>query len=201
MAGDVKWSKKQQLDFLESANNEADHLTQLIRNLLDMSRIESGKINLERKICTVKDLFASSQSKLDSITVNHKLRMKIFPGIPSINVDSTRITQVITNLVENAAKFSADGSLILLTAKAKDNDLVLSVEDHGIGISQEDMDKLFNRFYQANNVVTGKTKGTGLGLSIAKQIIEFHGGQIEVESELGVGTTFSFTIPILRKEN
>jgi two-component system, OmpR family, sensor histidine kinase KdpD len=103
---------------------------------------------------------------------------------------------VITNLVENATKFSPEGSLITLAASRQGEDLVISILDRGIGMNPETRANLFNRFFQAASVASGKTRGTGLGLAICKGIVEAHGGQIWVESEPGQGAKFSFSLPV-----
>jgi PAS domain S-box-containing protein len=197
MATDVKWKRQQQMEFLESANKEADHLTLLIRNLLDMSRIDSGKINLDIQPYLFQDILDSAESRLKAVTQAHQLHITISPDLPPVRMDKMRIAQVITNLVENAAKFSPDGSTIEISAQKENDTLRVSVTDKGVGISSEGMKNLFNRFYQAESIVTGKTRGTGLGLSICKGIIEAHGGRIWAESIPGRGSIFSFSLPLL----
>ena len=117
------------------------------------------------------------------------------PDLTPLLVDRTRIAQVITNLVENATKFSPEGSLINIKVIPAENGVIFSVTDRGEGISEETMRNLFDRFYQAERVVSGKTRGTGLGLAICKGIVEAHGGSIWVESRVGKGSTFSFSLP------
>ncbi len=193
---DVKWSKKEQLDFLQSANQEADHLTFLIRDLLDMSRIDSGKMVLDKRYCQVNEVMDSVRSVISIITKKHNLQVNLYPDLPAVKVDKARIAQVITNLAENATKFSPEGSLINIEARADKDNLIISVRDEGEGISEEAMKNLFDRFYQAERVVSGKTRGTGLGLAICKGIVEAHRGKIWVESQSGKGSIFSFSIPV-----
>jgi PAS domain S-box-containing protein len=193
---DVKWTHLQQQDFLESANREVDRLTFLIRDLLDMSRIESGKMVLDRRTYSVQDILDSALPVITGLTKRHELKIAAAPGLPAIQVDKLRIAQVITNLVENATKFSPAGSLIKLEASANLQYLTISVADQGEGMSQETLASLFNRFYQAERAVSGKTKGTGLGLAICKGIVEAHGGRIWVESEPGKGSKFTFILPL-----
>ncbi len=198
---DVTWTREQQLDFLQSANSEIDRLTLLIRDLLDMSRIDSGKMILDRRTYPVSEVLDSVSGVLSILSVKHKLRIKANKDLPPIKVDKIRIGQVLTNLVDNAAKFSAEGSRISLEVKAENEareNVIFQVKDEGEGISQEAAGNLFNRFYQAERVVAGKTRGTGLGLAICKGIIEAHGGRIWVESQPGRGSTFSFSIPLER---
>jgi PAS domain S-box-containing protein len=194
---DVKWTRKQQLDFLQSADIEADRLTFLIRELLDMSRLDSGRMVLDRKRYSVNEILETCRNVLKSLTARHKLVYELSPGLPDIEVDKTRIGQVITNLVENAVKFSAEGSVITIRVKSENDQIVFEVEDRGEGMSEDVLSNLFNRFYQAERVVSGKTRGTGLGLAISKGIVEAHGGMIGVASQPGKGSVFTFTLPLL----
>jgi PAS domain S-box-containing protein len=193
---DVKWSNKKQLEFLNEADREADHLMLLIRDLLDMSRLDSGKLFLNKRDCHIEDLLESTQPRMNMLTAHHYLKLNISSGIPVLNLDPDRIAQVITNLVENAVKFSPEGTQISLEAKTDNNSLIISIEDQGEGIAPEAIDKLFNRFYQVEKATLGKTRGTGLGLAICKGIITAHEGQIWVKSQSGLGSTFSFSIPL-----
>ncbi len=194
---DVKWSKQQQREFLEEANKEVDILNLLIRDLLDISRIESGKMRLEKQICEFKDILETTKGRLTILAASHQLEYNISPGLPSIYVDIVRIAQVISNLVDNATKFSPPGSHIIIGAAASAGDLIITVSDQGIGMSQETINNLFNRFYQAKQAIDIHNKGSGLGLSICRGIIEAHNGQIWVESQPGKGTTFHIKIPVV----
>ncbi len=196
LEADVNWSRDQQRDFLKSADKEVDRLTFLIRDLLDMSRLDSGKMVLDKRPYQVQEILDYASSTLSVMTSKHKLEIKVPHGLPPLNVDRIRIAQVITNLVENAVKFSNEGSSIIIEVKSDDGNLVFSVEDQGEGISPEHIEKLFDRFYQAGRATSGKTRGTGLGLAICKGIIEAHGGKIWVESQTGVGSVFSFKLPV-----
>jgi PAS domain S-box-containing protein len=194
---DVEWSKEQQLDLLQSANQQADRLTFLIRDLLDMSRIDSGKLTLDKRSYQVSEILDSISGVLSVITEKHQLKIANLPDLPPLQADKVRIGQIITNLVENAAKFSPEGSLIEIEAKLNAGNVIISVQDHGIGMPPEVVAKLFDRFYQSYQVVEGKTHGTGLGLSICKGIVEAHGGKIWVESQPDRGSKFSFSIPVI----
>jgi PAS domain S-box-containing protein len=193
---DVKWSRKQQMDFLQCANQETDHLTLLIGDLLDMSRLDSGKFNLVKQPYSVSAVLEAGHSRMETITSKHQLVVKLDPDLPTAWLDKMRIAQVVTNLVENAAKFSPEGSPILIEAKTDQNNLVISVADQGFGMEPSVISKLFDRFYQAQQVVSGNAHGTGLGLSICRAIVEAHGGKIRVESQVGKGSKFSFTLPL-----
>ena len=135
---------------------------------------------------------------LSRIAIKHKLEIDIPDNLPQIFVDTLRIAQVITNLTENATKFSPESSLIVITGVNEGDHIIISVQDQGIGMPTAVVASLFNRFYQAKQVVDGKTKGTGLGLAICKGIVEAHGGKIWVESQEGKGSKFRFTIPLIK---
>jgi PAS domain S-box-containing protein len=197
---DVTWTKKQQLEFLVAANTEVDHLTFLIKDLLNMSRIESPKFALNKTDCCLEDILEAAGKRLHSITLNHNLKISIPPNLPGFEADIIRIGEVITNLVENSTKFSKPGSPIYLKAEIENSSIIISVIDKGEGISKEDVPRLFDRFFQAERVVSGKTRGTGLGLAICKGIVEAHNGKIWVKSELGNGSNFSFSLPISKTE-
>jgi PAS domain S-box-containing protein len=193
---DVEWSKKQQMEFLQAANSEADRLTFLIKDLLDMSRLDSGKLKLDIRTYPVAEILDSVCGALAIITEKHKFKVLKVPDLPPLRADKVRIGQVITNLVENAVKFSAEGSLIAIEVQSVNDGVIFSVEDRGIGIPPAVATSIFDRFYQAKQVVDGKTKGTGLGLSICKGLVEAHGGKIWVESQPGQGSRFCFSIPV-----
>ena len=161
-----------------------------------MSRIDSGKLTLDKRSYPVSEILDSVSGVLSIITSKHKLEIVKISDLPPVQVDKVRIAQVITNLVENATKFSSEGSQIKIEAAQSGNIVVISVEDHGIGMAPEVVANLFNRFYQAAQVVEGKTRGTGLGLAICKGIVEAHGGKIWVESQDGKGSKFSFSLPV-----
>jgi signal transduction histidine kinase len=194
---DIEWSKKQQLEFLQAANKEADRLTLLIRDLLDMSRIDAGKLVLDKRSYQFKEILDSASGVLRVIAAKYTLEITSLPELPLVLADKSRVVQVITNLVENATKFSPEGSRIEIEATFKVGSVIISVQDHGIGMPPEVVANLFNRFYQARQLVAGKTRGTGLGLTICKGIVEAHGGKIWLESQQGIGSKFSFSIPLI----
>ncbi|MBN1191598.1 MAG: PAS domain S-box protein [Dehalococcoidales bacterium] len=193
---DVEWTRQQQMDFLQIADKETDRLSFLIRDLLDMSRIDSGNMKLEKHSLSINEILDSIDGLLSIITEKHKFQIIQAPDLPPVQADKFRIGQVITNLVENAAKFSAEGALIIIRVEASGENVVFSIEDNGEGMSPETVSNLFDRFYQAHPVVSGKTRGTGLGLAICKGIIEVHGGRIWVDSQPGKGSKFYFSLPI-----
>ncbi len=191
----VKWRQEEQRDFLQSINQETDRLTRLVSNLLDMSRFEAGVLSLARDSYQISEILDSVGSTLAAITKHHKLRVVIPAGLPPVFVDETRIGQVLINLVENAAKYSREGSQITVGAEPSANMVIISVTDRGDGIASELQDRVFDRFYQGNGIAIGRRNGVGLGLSICRAIVRAHGGEIWVESEVGKGSKFSLGLP------
>ena len=136
------------------------------------------------------------QFLVDVLAVRHQLRVDIPEDMPSVNLDEIRIGQVLTNLVENAVKFSDDNTAILIEAEKTGREVIVSVSDRGSGIAPDIHEKIFERFFQGNGRQTGRRRGTGLGLAICRGIVEAHGGRIWVESVPGKGTKFSFSLPV-----
>lgn len=178
--------------------SEGERLTALINEVLDLSKMEAGKIEwkqietdfsevIERAISATTALFANS---------NVKLLSEIEPNLPLVSIDKDRFIQVIINLISNASKFTEEGSVKCVAYFDKQaKEIVFQVIDSGIGIPEEYVDKVFEKFKQVGDTLTNKPQGTGLGLSICKQIVEHHGGKIWAESEVGKGSKFSFTLP------
>lgn len=193
---DIEWPEADRLDFLHTIESEADRLTQLITDLLDMSRLDADAMTLRRDMYTVADVIGSIRARLDTLTAHHRLDLDIPDGAPAILIDEMRIGQVITNLVDNAVKHSPPGTTVHIRALHSSSTVIISVQDHGEGIAQRHLHRVFDRFYQVEDIVTGRKTGTGLGLSICRGIVESHGGEIWVESELGKGSTFSFSLPV-----
>jgi len=197
---DVKWSEEEQQNFLQAIDQESDRLTRLVNDLLDMSRLEAGAMKLEKDTCHLPGILDSISGRLASLTEHHQLKVMVSSGLPTVYADETRIGQVLTNLVENAAKYSRQGSPITIAAELSGNQVITSVTDEGEGIPAELLDRVFDRFYQAESIAAGRKSGTGLGLSICRGIIKAHGGKIWVESKPGEGSKFSFSLPISKGE-
>jgi len=200
LRSDVKWSEEDQRDFLQTIDHETNRLIHLINDLLDMSRIEAGGLKLDKRDYQIAEVLDSASSSLASLTEHHQLEIIVPSELPPVFVDQMRIGQVLTNLVENAVKHSGEGIPITIEAQLTGDEITVSVADRGEGIPLELLDKVFDRFYQAESIVDGKKSGTGLGLSICRGIVEAHGGRIWAESKLGEGSKFSFSLPVGKGE-
>ena len=182
---------------LKRLESNGRHLLGLINDVLDLSKIEAGQLVLDLSDYSLEDIAQTVRSTLEPLAADKKLAFKVevAPKLPPGHGDGRRLTQVLINLVGNAIKFT-DAGEVVIKATATDGSFHLSVCDTGPGISAADQAKLFQEFQQADNAITRKKGGTGLGLAISKRIIEMHGGKIWVESQVGQGSTFAFTLPV-----
>jgi signal transduction histidine kinase len=182
---------------LKRLESNGRHLLGLINDVLDLSKIEAGQLVLDLSDYSLEDIAQTVRSTLEPLAADKKLAFKVemAPKLPLGHGDGRRLTQVVINLVGNAIKFT-DAGEVVITGRATDGSFHLSVRDTGPGISAADQSKLFQEFQQADNAITRKKGGTGLGLAISKRIVEMHGGKIWVESQVGQGSTFSFTVPV-----
>ncbi|HTM71778.1 MAG TPA: ATP-binding protein [Pseudolabrys sp.] len=185
------------LTTLERVQANGKHLLGLINDVLDLSKIEAGQINLTLTDYSVKDIVYNVYSAVESLANNKKISLKvdIAPELPQARGDERRLTQVLFNLVGNAIKFTDDGE-VAIKASSSNGSVTVAVHDTGPGISAADQEKIFEEFQQADSSTTKEKGGTGLGLAIAKRIVEMHGGRLWVESQLGQGATFSFMVPV-----
>jgi PAS domain S-box-containing protein len=188
--------------FLTIIKSNTDRLTMLVNDLLDLSRIESGRVALAPKEMRAVDATHQVVIAMEG-RANEKgltLAADIPADLPKVFADPDRVIQILTNLVGNAVNYTPAGGKIDVSARAFGDEVHISVHDTGIGISKEDQEKLFARFFRAEDPIVQEAPGTGLGLSITRSLVEMHGGRLWVESELGVGSTFTFTLPIFETE-
>ncbi len=192
---------KKQLEHLRAIKFSADSLLHIINDILDFSKIESGKITLEKEDFRLDHLIDSIHNALQSEAAGKGIRFdtKLHDELPdSVNGDSVRLNQILLNLVSNSIKFTQKGGILLEVLPLEKTDEEWKIQfiltDTGIGIPKEKLEAIFDSFTQASKETTRKYGGTGLGLTITKQLIELHGGQIEVESEIGKGSTFKFAL-------
>ncbi len=179
---------------------EVDAMIQIVNELLELSRIESGQAPLKVRALSPAALVNSVFERMFLQAERARLRLRVDcpPDLPAVRADPPRLEQALMNLVHNAVKFTPPGGEILISA-ARDQDgemVVFSVRDTGVGIPADDLPRIFERFYKADRARSGG--GTGLGLSIARHLVEAHGGRIRAESEEGRGSTFYFSIPVMR---
>jgi PAS domain S-box-containing protein len=195
----VQRSIRQVGENIEIIVSEGERLTRLINEVLDIAKMEAGKIDWKMELITMEEIVDRALSATSSLFDNKGLQAikDIESTLPKIMGDQDRLIQVMINLISNAVKFQETGSVTCAVRHEGDN-LTVSVIDQGIGIAVEDLPKVFEKFRQVGDTLTKKPKGTGLGLPISKEIVEHHGGKIWLESELDKGTTFFFTIPIAR---
>jgi len=183
---------------LKRIESNGKHLLGLINDVLDLSKIEAGQLTLSLATYSLKDVVQTAYTAVEPLAQEKNLGFKIeVPrDLPLGRGDEHRLTQVLLNLIGNAIKFTDRGE-VLIKAATVNGTFSVAVHDTGPGIPETDQAKLFQEFQQADNSVTRKKGGTGLGLAISKRIIEMHGGNIRVESVVGQGSTFSFTLPVL----
>lgn len=192
----------QQIDNnLEIILSESQRLTGLINSLLDLEKIESGKMKWDLKPVECADVIHKAAAATASLfeTGSLKLMVNVPAQVAVVNADEDKLIQVVINLLSNAAKFTNHGT-VSIAAHRQDHEVIVSVSDEGEGIHPDDQVRLFEKFVQVGDTLTGKPKGTGLGLAISKEIIDHHGGRIWVESKPGEGSVFSFAIPVYDPE-
>ena len=184
-------------EVLERVEKNGRHLLGLINDVLDLSKIEAGQLVLSLDDYSMKDVVHTVFTSVESLAAekNLELKVSVSPEVAQGKGDQQRISQVFLNLVGNAIKFTEAGE-VRIEATASNDNFVVSVSDTGPGLSEADTQMIFEEFHQVDGSSTRKKGGTGLGLSIAKRIVEMHGGRIWVESTVGKGSTFWFTLPV-----
>lgn len=187
-----------QNEYLQIMTNNIERLFRIIDNLLRMSRIEAGTVKLHKKKFDLKSILQIAvRTMYFRFAEKHMvIKEEIQDDLPEIYADPDAITQILINCLDNARKFSPEGSEVIVKANVRHEELYLSVQDFGKGIPKKDLDKLFMRFYRIDDKDEARSEGSGLGLSIVKEFVDLHGGTINVESELNKGTTFHITIPL-----
>jgi two-component system sensor histidine kinase KdpD len=197
LADDVTWDAASQRDFLETINLEADKLTELIEQLLDLSRLESDTLRIVPEEQPFSAIVNATMAQLQALSADHQLVVTLPEDLPPVLADAQRIGQVLANLVNNASKFSPSGTQISLSAAGHGRDVQVDVMDQGSGIAPEERARVFESFYQvAKEGSSKRAGGVGLGLAICRGLVEAHGGRIWVQDRLGPGTTISFTLPV-----
>lgn len=193
-----KLDTKTKIELLDSATDQARQLNRLVENLLSMTRLEAGSVHLNLEACDIQDLIGSVIQQLSSRLREHPLHLEIPDNLPTINCDSILIAQVITNILDNACKYSPPGTPITIGAIVSADSLELFIRDKGPGLPEEELEKIFLKFYRGPGKKT--ITGTGLGLSICKGIVEAHGGWIKTSRNPDQGLTLRFSLPIQQKQ-
>ncbi|RRR69350.1 MAG: GAF domain-containing protein [Candidatus Viridilinea halotolerans] len=202
-----EFKSEERIQFIKTVYDEAERLAKLVEDLLSVSRIEAGKVQLNRWLNSLNSIVNELSTQLHTQLVVHRLLLDIAPDLPPVYIDRDKIKQVIFNILNNAIKYSPKGGEIALEmALAPPLRLPanhppgrwirVAIRDQGLGIAPDDLSRIWERFYRVDNTNTRRIGGTGLGLSITKALVELHEGQIWVESELGRGSSFYFTLPV-----
>ena len=197
LANDVEWDAATQREFLHTINDETDRLATLVKKLLDMSRIEAGMLDIQTEIYSLNDLVNEVLHSFKPAQ-NGRFHPTLAADLPPIPMDISRISTVIRNFVENAVKYSPTEQPIELTTSHENGRVTLTVRDYGRGIPKDVQDKIFDRFFRADNRLARQVGGTGLGLAICKGFVEAHNGHVWVQAAQP-GATFGFTLPIHRE--
>ncbi len=193
---DGEFSPEEKQEFVRHIQDKAETLSQLVDELLDISRFEEGYgIELSRSWCSPAELFARTLAELQIRTDRHRLQVDLPEQPLELYVDRLKVERVMENLLSNAVKYSPAGGLIHVVGTLENGWLRISVADQGIGMTREQMERIFDKFYRADTSNTA-VGGFGLGMSIVRNIIEAHGGEISVTSEPGKGTCITFTLPV-----
>jgi two-component system phosphate regulon sensor histidine kinase PhoR len=192
---DVEWDAVAQQDFMRSISQEADRLTNLVEKVLHLSRLETEGLPVEREWWQIDDIVDGALRRRRNVTAHHKIVLELEPDLPAVFVDGREIEVVLMNLIENAAQYSEPGTTIAIRAGLEDDEFVFDVADQGIGIAEEQQELIFERFYRVESE-KHRAPGTGLGLAICKRIVKAHNGRIWVESALGSGSRFHFSLPL-----
>lgn len=184
-------------EFMEDINKEIDRLTMIIGDLLTLVQIDSKKMKLRREMMKLSDVVREAARRLRPLAEEHGLELAVsISEEGSMFADSAKIQQVVYNIIDNAIKYTPEGGQVRVTLSRSGKDAMLKIADSGVGIPQEDIPHIFDRFYRVDKARSRDTGGTGLGLSIVQQIVRLHGGSVTVESEVGKGSVFTILLPL-----
>jgi signal transduction histidine kinase/DNA-binding response OmpR family regulator/CHASE3 domain sensor protein len=197
-SGEAGELSEEQQEFLQVIQVNADRLMALINDLLDISRLEAGRVDLREVTVDIAPVIQGALLSLQLQVQNkqQQLVVNLDPAMPPVRGDAGRIAQILNNLLSNAHKYTRVGGTITISTTRKENFVRVNITDTGVGLTAEEQVHLFTRFYRAKNPATQEVGGTGLGLSIVRMLVEMHGGKVSVQSAPGQGSTFSFTLPI-----
>jgi len=190
---------KEKTEHLKSIDRATDRLTDLVEHLLDTSRLDAGLLKLAKSPTSIVKVIEQAVAEARFRTPDHNILISLKNCLPKMSIDAKRIRQVLDNLIDNACKYSEEGTDVVVSAHQEDDNLVISVADQGTGIAAGELERVFDRMYRAEQRLTAGGEGLGLGLSICKGLVEAHDGKIWVESKPGRGSTFYITLPLNNK--
>jgi signal transduction histidine kinase len=193
---ETSFDPEAQRAFLEIIDEECDTLESLVHDLLESSIIDAGLLRLELQPVMLPQLSRAVVNEIARRADKHRFVIDFPEDFPIVDADPDRIIQVLRNLLDNAVKYSPDGRLVILRGESRENEVIISVADQGVGISPEHLNRLFEKFFRVDSGLRRHVVGSGLGLPICRTILEAHGGQIWAESKVGQGSTFYFTLPL-----
>lgn len=195
MAGELNEQQKKYLGYVVSSGR---HLEELINDILDLAKIEAGKAKLYIEEFSLREAVLEVVDKLneDANRKQVKIDLIIDPSFDNVNADKLKFKQIISNLLSNAIKFTPNNGNVKILTENKEDNIHVTVTDTGIGIRDEDLGRIFSVFEQLDVSTTKSYQGTGLGLALVKNLVNMHGGNVQVESQLGKGSKFSFTLPV-----
>src|SRR5262249_4517127 len=187
-----------QAEYLQDILGSGRHLLSLINDILDLSKVEAGRLELELGRFHLPTTLDNALTLIRERATRHGIALDVAvdSGVGGIVADERKVKQILLNLLSNAVKFTPAGGRIGVTATATEEAITISVSDTGVGIAPEDQAAIFEEFRQVGRDDARKQEGTGLGLTLAKKFVELHGGQIGVQSQVGQGSTFTFTLPL-----
>jgi signal transduction histidine kinase len=195
MFGEVN---EKQADYLKDIHESGRHLLSLINDILDLSKIEAGRMDLDLASFDLPTAISNALTLVRERAQRHglELRLEVDARIGEFRADERKVKQILLNLLSNAVKFTPQGGRVDVSAKLDTDKVEIAVRDTGVGIAAEDQAAVFEEFKQVGRDYTRKAEGTGLGLALTKRFVELHGGAISLHSEIGKGSTFSFTLPV-----
>ena len=200
LADDVNWEPEEQKDFVQTIQHESFRLQELIDHLLDLSRLDAGRLPIQLKSHSLQEILLEASPQLTVLTNGQQLTTHIPENLPPVFVDDKRIAQVLVNLIRNSATYAPKGTEINISAGVRSNSVQINVNDQGPGIQPSERKRVFQAFRRGVSEETGSAKGAGLGLAICKGLVEAHGGRIWIRKKTSPGTTVSFTVPLVPKQ-
>lgn len=200
LASDSVLDSKQRIEFAETIQEEAKRLSALVENILNLSSLESGSLPVVYQPVLLYQVIQEVQKLLSPLAEKQRVQFQseLPASLPEVLGDKNQLKQLFINLIENAIRFNKEGGSVFLKSKVQQDGLTIVVEDTGMGIPKEDLPRIFERFYRVDKARSREHGGSGLGLSIVKHIVEAHQGTIQVESQLGKGSSFAVTLPLLK---